>query len=267
MNKKQAIVFTVLLLSLGFICRYFDRDTIDLNSQSPWLGIWAISPLLVTLGFRLFTKDWKGFGLKMHLASNWKWYALSTLIFPVITTANLMIGKVTGSLVFTDKFSFTILLAAIMSGFLPMFIKNIFEEFTWRGYLTQKLNDGGMEPTQNHLWVGVIWALWHFPYLDLMIRSYSTMSFWLAIPLFFIATVITAFVYGEIRLRSKTVWTAVLLHTLGNSITNPFIYMKMIQLVPGKEYMAAPGMDNLAYIFMILLVVFYLFKKSKLQQS
>ena len=86
----------------------------------------------------------------------------------------------------------------------PSFIKNIFEEFTWRGYLTPQMDKMGMSRFKNHLIVGVIWALWHLPFIDLMIRSYSQLSLWVAFPLMFTGIIITAFVYGEIRIRSAT---------------------------------------------------------------
>jgi len=259
MKKKQVFVFTSILLSIGFVCRYFDRELVDLNSQSPWIAIWAISPFLLTLAFRVINKDWKGFGIKLNLRSNWKWYIISVFIFPIITTLNLIIGKLTGSVVFTDQFSLQLLALATITGFIPMFFKNIFEEFAWRGYLTQKFNEGGMKRNKNHVLVGIIWAVWHLPYLDLMIKSYSDLSLWFAVPLFLIGVIITAFVYGEIRLRSQTVWTVVLLHTIGNAITNPLIYMKMIKLVSGKEFIAAPGIDNFSYIIFMLILAIFLF--------
>jgi hypothetical protein len=124
-----------------------------------------------------------------------------------------------------------------------------------------------MSRFKNHLIVGSIWALWHLPFLDLMIRSYSQASFWIAFPLMLVAIIITAFVYGEIRIGSATIWTAVLLHAVGNSLTNPLFTMNIIKLVSGKEYIASPTLDNLAYIFLMLLVAIVLFRLNSKRKT
>ncbi len=182
---------------------------------------------------------------------------ISLLLYPIIIGLILTIGKFTETIVFTNSFS--VLTNAALAAAVPSFIKNIFEEFTWRGYLTPQVDKMGMSRFKNHLIVGVIWALWHLPFLDLMIRSYSQLSLWVAFPLMFTGIIITAFVYGEIRMRSATVWTAVILHAVGNSITNPLFSMNIIKLVPGKEYIASPTIDNMAYIILMFIVAVILF--------
>ena len=263
MKNKTIFAYSFILLAIGGLCRFFDTETTDLNSQSPFLAIWVLSPILVMLLMRLITNDWKDFGLNLNLKKEWKWYLISILIFPIVITITLLFGKITGTIIFTSQFSVQTLIIAAFSGFIPLFIKNILEEFSWRGYLTPKLDKQGLKPGYNHLIVGFIWGLWHLPYLDLMIRSYSTLTFWIAFPLFFLGIIALAFVYGEIRLRSKTVWTAVLLHTIGNTITNPLIYNKMITLVEEKEYISTPGVDNLVFIGLIGLIAIVIYKKSK----
>ena len=43
-------------------------------------------------------------------------------------------------------------------------MKNIFEEFAWRGYLTPRLDAAKVHPLLNHLIVGILWWSWHLPY-------------------------------------------------------------------------------------------------------
>ncbi|WP_407946417.1 CPBP family glutamic-type intramembrane protease [Paenibacillus alkaliterrae] len=47
---------------------------------------------------------------------------------------------------------------------IPAFIKNIFEEFAWRGYLAPKLYSIGYNRLFIHICVGLIWGAWHVPY-------------------------------------------------------------------------------------------------------
>jgi membrane protease YdiL (CAAX protease family) len=258
MTKNQLILFTAILLIIGFVCRWSDPSIEDFINPNLGMFIWLMSPFVLMLIFRAINKDWRSFGIKLQFRNSWPWYLISFLLYPVIIGPILAIGKFTETIVFANSFSG--LTNAALAAAIPLFIKNIFEEFTWRGYLTPQIDKMGMSRFKNHLIVGVIWALWHLPFLDLMIRSYSPLSFWVAFPLMFIGIIVTAFVYGEICIRSATVWTAVILHAVGNSITNPLFSMKIIKLVPGKEYIASPTIDNMAYIMLMFIVAVVLFR-------
>lgn len=260
MKNYQIVVFTVLMLAIGFASRYLGPTVSDFNGQNPGMAVWLISPFLLMLIFRTINKDWKSFGIRLNFSKSWKWYVFSFVLFPLIIGLILAIGKITQAIDFTGSMS--LLTGAAVVSFIPLFIKNIFEEFTWRGYLTPQLANMGMSRFKNHLIVGFIWFLWHLPYLDVMIRSYSQASFSVAYPLMFVGIMITAFVYGEIRLRSATVWTSVLLHAVGNAVTNPLIALNIIQLVSGKEFLVSPTIDNLAYILLMLVVAIFLFRMN-----
>ncbi len=258
MTKNQLVLFTAMMLVIGFVCRWSDPSVKDFNSQSLGMIFWLISPFILMLIFRAINKDWRSLGVKLQFSESWPWYIISFLLYPIIIGLILIIGKITETIDFTNSFS--VLPGAALASVIPLFVKNVFEEFTWRGYLTPQIDNMGMSRFKNHLIVGVIWALWHVPFLDLMIRSYSQVSLWVAFPLMFTGIIVTAFVYGEIRIRSATVWTAVLLHTVGNSITNPLISMNIITLVSGKEYIASPAIDNMTYIFLMFIVAVILYR-------
>ena len=267
MKKNQIILFVTIMLVVGFICRVSEISIQDFNNQGLGMGIWLISPFVLMLIFRVINKDWKSFGIKLQFRKSWNWYIFSLLLYPIIIGSILIIGKIIKTIDFTDSFSLPVLTNTALVSLIPLIIKNIFEEFTWRGYLTPQFEKMGMSRFNNHLTVGIIWALWHLPYLDIMIRSYSQLSLWVAFPLMILGIIITAFVYGEIRLRSNTVWTAVILHAVGNSITNPLVEMNMIKLVSGKEYIASPAIDNIAYIFIMLVVACVLFRINFKRES
>ena len=266
MGKNQIVFFTAIMLVIGFACRLSDQSLNDFNNQNLGTLLWLISPFVLMLFFRLINKDWRSFGVKLQFKKSWTWYIISLLLYPIIIGLILTIGKIAETIDFTNSFS--VLINPALASIIPLFIKNIFEEFTWRGYLTPQFDKMGMSRFKNNLIVGVIWALWHMPFLDLMIRSYSQLSLWVAFPLMFTGIIVTAFVYGEIRIRSYKVWTVVLLHTVGNSITNPLISMNIIKLVSGKEYIASPTIDNMAYIFLMSLVAVILFRlNSKIKDT
>ena len=266
MKKNQIILFTAIMLIIGFACRFSDPSLNDFNKPNAGMFLWLISPFALMLIFRALNKEWKSDGLKLQFKKSWKWYLFSFLLFPMVIGLLLTIGKIFKTMDFTN--SFDLLIGAAVASFIPMFIKNIFEEFAWRGYLTPQFNEMGFSRFKNHLIVGVIWALWHIPFLDLMIRSYSQLSLLVAFPLMFVGIIISAFVYGEIRIRSSTIWTAVLLHTVGNCITNPLISLNIIKLISGKEFIASPTIDNVAYILVMSTVAIILFKlNSKVKNA
>ena len=60
MTKKQIILFTILLFTIAIICRKFDNHSGDVNSPNLSIYVWGISPILMTLIFRIYNKDWKG---------------------------------------------------------------------------------------------------------------------------------------------------------------------------------------------------------------
>ena len=142
------------------------------------------------------------------------------------------------------------------------FIKNIFEELVWRGYLYSTLDKQNIKGLQNHLVVGLIWAAWHLPYLDAFTRIYHDMAWYIYVPLFFVGTILTAILYGEIRRRSGTVWTAVLLHTTANAFVNTLFFEEYIFLAKDYAWLLAPSIDNLGYIFLIGTLAILIYKSK-----
>jgi membrane protease YdiL (CAAX protease family) len=94
------------------------------------------------------------------------------------------------------------------------------EEIGWRGYMLTRLIAAGVP--QPLLVSGLIWALWHFPLI--LSGAYASGPFpLLSAGLFMIMVVGMALVSGVLRLRSGSVWPAIVLHSAWNSIIqNPF---------------------------------------------
>ncbi len=107
------------------------------EGNSLGMGIWLILPFFSGLILRFFSKDWSDIGVKLNLRK-WKYYLLSILIYPFLTIIVIGIGIL---------FRCVDISAFYLSGFIPLacmsllgsLIKNIFEEFAWRGYLTPTL--------------------------------------------------------------------------------------------------------------------------------
>jgi uncharacterized protein len=94
------------------------------------------------------------------------------------------------------------------------------EEIGWRGYMLTRLIAAGVPLP---LFVsGLIWAIWHFPLILSGAYASGTLPL-LSAGLFMIMVIGSALVAGVLRLRSGSVWPAVVLHAAWNSIIqHPF---------------------------------------------
>ncbi|MFD1938040.1 CPBP family intramembrane glutamic endopeptidase [Nonomuraea mangrovi] len=94
------------------------------------------------------------------------------------------------------------------------------EEWGWRGWLLPRLMPLGR--TKALLLSGVIWGVWHAP-LTLAGYHYPGLGWW-GVPLFTAACVATGSVLGLLRLRTASVWPAVIGHAAING-TMPALYL------------------------------------------
>jgi len=90
------------------------------------------------------------------------------------------------------------------------------EEIGWRGFLTPQLMRRFSFPVTS-LIVGLIWAAWHAPLI--FFTSYNAGPYDLNIQMlnFTILTVGLSFILTYLRLKSGSVWTAVILHASHNA--------------------------------------------------
>jgi membrane protease YdiL (CAAX protease family) len=111
-----------------------------------------------------------------------------------------------------------------------MISASIFEEFGWRGYLEPKLREVNRSTIMNHVIVGSVWGIWHFPIL--IFNKPDTDIFDLLIVL--IGCIALGVIYGQIRLKSDSVWPCVFLHGFSNTFTIAFATSDLLQI--GDSY-------------------------------
>lgn len=88
------------------------------------------------------------------------------------------------------------------------------EELGWRGLLVPELAQR-MSFTKTALLSGVIWVIYHAPVI-IWSDYNSGAPTWYALSMFGVAVISISFVYAWLRLRSGSVWTAVILHASHN---------------------------------------------------
>lgn len=256
---RNLAIFIILVLASGWLGRGLDTLMGNPSVESLGMLVWIVMPLGVTLLLRTFAGDgWKDFGIKPNFQENWVWYGVAILVFPVLTALVLIIGGSLGFITFPNfsPNALGLLLQAFALGLLPQFIKNIFEEAPWRGYLAPKVYSLGLNDFVSHAIVGLVWGAWHIPYylffLDRAILSnFTTLDVAMYIPLAIWILISWAFVYGEIRLLTNSFWPAVLMHMVEDAFIIQLFTGNFIQIRPGIDWLISP-MNG---VFMSLLFI------------
>ncbi len=267
-DKKNTIrnltIFTITVLSVGWIGHGLDVLLGNPSSGSLGMLLWIITPLGACFVLRSFAGGgWKDFGIKLNFKGNQLGYSIAILVFPIVTALILIIGKVTGFILFSDfsPGALGIFLRVFVLALLPGFFKNIFEEFAWRGYLTPKVHSLRLNDYAGHLIVGLIWAFWHIPYflffLDrALLRGYTTLNLATFIPLALVTIMSYSLVYGEIRLLTNSIWPVLLMHAIEDALVNPILVEGFVKIKPGMDFFFSPGVSILVIIFFTTIGVF-----------
>lgn len=265
--KKQIrnlIIFAVATLGCGFVGMFLDR-LVPAEDPMKGLGVllWLATPLAANLLLRALGRDgWKDLGLRPHFKDGWIWYLTALLIVPLVVLVTLGLGVIFGAVSLSGFAArgFGALQPLIAAAFVGAVVKNIFEEFAWRGYLTPRFEAIKLHPFLSSLLTGLIWAGWHIPYylyfLDpAELRAHTSLELPVFIILAFLVLPFHALAYGELRLLSKSVWPAWLLHTVANGITLPLLSAGFVTLRAGIVGAAlSPGTEGIVHSLLMGLV-------------
>ena len=275
MNKsttlRNLIIFSVIAISAGWIGAWVNT-VIPSPSPQESLGIliFLLLPFLTVFILRGFGKDgWSDFGLRLHLKENWGWYLLALLLYPASSLLTLSLGAVFGVVSFEGLVSQGVgaMLAAIGVGFASSLVKNIGEELAWRGYLTPRFKALGLGRFANHMLTAIIWGLWHVPYwLFLLgpdiINEYSRLGVTGFIVMGLIGIFPTALIYGELRLKTDSLWPAFLAHNVINAISPQLVLMGFVKIESGTELFLLPGLDGLLVMALSWIVGLWMLRRK-----
>jgi membrane protease YdiL (CAAX protease family) len=250
---RNLAIFAFLVIALGWLGRWLDSLMGSTSSEGLGITIWLIAPFGVSFLLRAFAGDgWKDLGIRPAIKGNVLWYAVSILVYPVCATFILVIGLALGAVSFPD-FSLMVFVQAVAMIIVQQAIKNIFEEFAFRGYLAPKMYKLGLNVFVAHVVVGLIWGVWHLPYLR-AITPYTVESLATLIPRFLVAAVAASIVYGEIRMQTDSVWPAWLMHTVGATFVGALMLHDLIRISSGMEYLFTPVFEGGLAIVLFTLI-------------
>ncbi|WP_313804123.1 type II CAAX prenyl endopeptidase Rce1 family protein [Cytobacillus sp.] len=253
-RKFSLLLFIVVVLASGWIGVLVDSKLPEQPAEeSLGMGLWLILPIIAMLILRLVNRDWKDIGVLPNFKGNMKWYGAAIAIYPVMTV--IIVGL---ALLFNSANISGVELNSILSligvSIAGNFIKNIFEEFAWRGYLTPKLIELKLNDWMLYLVSGLVWALWHAAYYlvflpDSYFEATSRMSFLLIGCVLMVAWSI---MYVEMYRLTKSVWPCVLMHALEDGVPTLLLSVAgVITLTKTGELWLSPTTGIITTIFFI----------------
>ena len=247
-NKKtlrNVILFSLVAISCGWIGVGVNQLLGEpSNLESLGSGIFIVSPIVCMILLRLLGGDgWKDFPLKPRFKQNSRWYIFVIAVYPVVIGITLFVGKLLGW-VDVSKFSVAAYLPVFATAFLPVFIKNIFEETAFRGYLTVKMEQLTKNEWLIYVVVAFVCQIWHLPYnLVFLGDTYQATFFPYSKELFVLVSLVVIAVwtimYTEIFFLSCSLLLVVLMHSMKDAL-NPLISEGLTIILPDKTLLVSP---------------------------
>jgi membrane protease YdiL (CAAX protease family) len=278
MNKiRNIIIFSLFTIGGGWLGIWLNHITGSTQPPMQSLGVlvWLMSPALSGFLLRTFGGDgWKDSGFGLNLPSGWKWYIVAILVYPLAALLSFGVAALFG-FISTDGFAaqgFGAYLSIAGMMFVGSLMKNFFEEFAWRSYLTPRLEAAKVHPMLNHFITGVLWWSWHLPYYYYFLdRTVLKSALITSIPVFliigFVVMFPTAILFGELRLISKSTWTIFLLHNMINAFSMPLIMNGFIKVNGAMGAIFTPTNEGILTSLLMGAVGLLLYQRRTKQQT
>lgn len=245
--KRNIIIFTIFSTLCGWIGYLIDIATNQANYEnigtttgeggSLGLLLWLASPLICTIILRTFGGDgWKNSGFDPNFKQSKIMYLISLFIYPTVTVIVILLGTMTGSIKFpSTNITIGTYIGILLVQIAAQFIKNIFEESVWRGYLTNQLLKLKLSDLALYLLVGCIWWIWHLPYIMIFLSETEINNALPVgrVPFFLIGFVVViswSVMYTEIFRITKSLWPLVIAHTMEDAVINPLLLLGIVSI-------------------------------------
>lgn len=242
-DKITLAVFIFVTTTAGIFGYLLDQVfTEQPEGNSLGMGLWLILPFFTGIVLLIINKDSNRIGIRPNFKSNLKWYAISVLVFPCITLVSVIVAKISGGLI-VSKIELNALLALMFTTFFADFIKNIFEEFAWRGVLFLYLEKTGMNDWYLYLTNGLIWGMWHITYYMFFLPDeyFTEISRPMMVIVGLVLMIFWTPMFVEICRLTNSVWPCVILHSMEDAVpTMLFVTANVFQIEERYSVMLDP---------------------------
>jgi len=147
---------------------------------------------------------------------------------------------------------------------IPSAVIALGEEIGWRGYLVPELS----------IWVGLkkagwisgtIWGVWHLPGIFLGKYSGSGTPLWFQLLCFLIMVILTGVILTWLRMKSGSIWPAVVFHVTHNGVVQMFYDRITIDTGKTSYFIGEFGFALIPVL--IVLTVYSLKQMSKMVEN
>ena len=257
MKKRDRVtlaIFIFVTITAGGYGYLLDQVlTEQPEGNSLGMGLWLVLPCLTGVILQILNRDLKQIGLRVGRKNNLKWYIFSVALFPFIMLVSIIAAKIMNGLVINDV-ALSGLFGLILGTFLANCLKNIFEEFAWRGCLVPFLEKTGMNDWFLYWVNGLIWGSWHITYyLFFLPDEYFTET---SRPMMVVTGIIIMIfwspVFVELRRLTNSVWPCVILHSMEDAVpTLLFVTADVFQMKESYSVILDPitGILPVALVF------------------
>jgi membrane protease YdiL (CAAX protease family) len=270
-TKRNLIIFILVSLTFGFLGSAVNRLTGQADSmESLGVLIWLVAPLAANLLLRALGGDgWADFGLRPRFKSAWRWYVVALLVPALVSLILVGVSAGLDSLNPSSlkKGSLQTFLSLLVVSFGGSMVKNIFEEFAWRGYLAPQLAKLSKRVILNAIITGVVWAAWHIPYYYFflsqdVLRSQTALSIPVLILIGIFMLPFQSLLYNELRLISQSVWPAWLMHTVSNAFSFAIVGGGFVAVSDSPLHVLfTPGTEGILYALLYGLAGWWLYQQ------
>lgn len=223
MSKRDKInltIFVFVTITAGIFGYLVDQIlTEQPEGNSLGMGLWLVLPFLTGIVLQIINKDLKQIGAKPNFKNNLKWYAVSVLVFPCVTLVCIIAAKLMGALI-VGEIELSALFVLMLTTFFANCIKNIFEEFAWRGCLVPYLEKTGMNDWFLYASSGLIWGMWHIAYYMFFLPDeyFTEISRPMMVVVGIVTMIFWSPLFVELRRLTKSVWPCVILHSMEGAV-------------------------------------------------
>jgi membrane protease YdiL (CAAX protease family) len=127
------------------------------------------------------------------------------------------------------------------------------EEIGWRGFLIYESRKI-LSFTGVSLFVGFIWAFWHWPIL-----LYYSENVTLEFTTFFVFVISVSFIMTYYTFKSKSIWPAVIFHSVSNVFVQK-IFPPLTSKMEGTEHWL--GENGIMFALVTFIFGFYYWRKA-----
>ena len=246
MTKRDKVTITVFVSvtimagGLGYMLDQILTEQPEGNSLG--MGLWLVLPLLTGIVLRSINKDLNQIGIRPNFKNNMKWYAVAALVFPCTMLICIILAKTVGGLI-VGQIEAGTLLVLMLSTFLANCIKNIFEEFAWRGCLVPYLEKTGMNDWILYFTSGLIWGTWHVTYYMFFLPDeyFTETSRPMMVVVGIFLMILWSPLFVELRRLTNSVWPCVILHSMEDAVpTMLFVTENVFQIKGNYSIMLDP---------------------------